>query len=199
MTVRTPKKLLVAGLSSVVLGVSGPGIIPAQVTIEGDLDVGEDVSIDGSLTVGGLAIGAVGELAVRRVESVAALRAISGTGLTGGALVAGYYQAGDNGGGIFYWDSVSAAGDDGGLVFAPAVTIADNKRAREHGIRRVDLAGAEVRNVVGANQQIRAGEIKSHTPVHPINSISFYTTLGGTAPERFEDWQVVRAEEELRR
>jgi hypothetical protein len=53
--------------------------------------------------------------------SMAALRLIAYTGLLTGTVVyvAGYYTAGDNGGGNFVWNSASVATDDGGLVINP--------------------------------------------------------------------------------
>lgn len=56
------------------------------------------------------------------VKDIANLRSISAGGLTANdlALVEGYYGGSDEGGGRFYWDSTSAASDNGGTVILPS-------------------------------------------------------------------------------
>ncbi len=56
-----------------------------------------------------------------KVETIAALKAIVGTGRFNGQQVelAGYYAAGDGGGGVFQYDSSSSAADNGGTIIAP--------------------------------------------------------------------------------
>ena len=90
-----------------------------QLTVQGDLDVDQNLNVDGALTLGGIDVGDVVTSAVRRVDTAADLAALSGTSLTGAALVAGYHSPGDGGGGPFYWDPGSTDADDGGLVIAP--------------------------------------------------------------------------------
>ena len=59
--------------------------------------------------------------AVGRVNTIAALTALSPTTLVDGltVVVLGYYAAGDGGGGEFWWDAASSATDNGGTIIAP--------------------------------------------------------------------------------
>ena len=53
------------------------------------------------------------------VATVAAMKALSGTNLTGYVQVAGYFTAGDGGGGLFRWVVADATADNGGTVITP--------------------------------------------------------------------------------
>lgn len=64
-------------------------------------------------------------------SAIAAMRA--GNVPTGAAtaFVGGYYAAGDSGGGLFIWDSTSAAADDGGLVINPTANLSTGRWLRK--------------------------------------------------------------------
>lgn len=61
----------------------------------------------------------VGDVSARRVQNIAALRALGVTADDGVVYVEGYTSPGDLGGGIFRWDGASTDADDGGLVIKP--------------------------------------------------------------------------------
>lgn len=69
---------------------------------------------------------AFGQGEVRRIDTIAQLRQLPTAAiLTGNKAtynVAGYYAAGDGGGGEFYWDNTSTATTNRGTVFSSAVT-----------------------------------------------------------------------------
>jgi len=56
---------------------------------------------------------------VKRVSTVAALKALSVPTTEDVVEVLGYYSSGDGGGGLFYWDSASASADNAGTVIQP--------------------------------------------------------------------------------
>lgn len=55
----------------------------------------------------------------RSVNSIAALKTVTGTALSGYMTVLGYYSAGDGGEGLFFWNSTDLTADNGGTVIAP--------------------------------------------------------------------------------
>lgn len=57
--------------------------------------------------------------AVPKVDTMAALKALSGTALSGMVNVLGYWVAGDMGGGIYYWSSASSATPNYGSIIQP--------------------------------------------------------------------------------
>jgi hypothetical protein len=67
------------------------------------------------------AASAAASAGVLQAETIAALKLLDVSGFTTGRQVnvAGYYAAGDGGGGLFTYDSASAATDNGGTVIAP--------------------------------------------------------------------------------
>ena len=64
-------------------------------------------------------IASIGSTQVQSFNNIAALRLRSGTTAANAAKTLGYYSAGDGGGNSFYWDSTSAATDNGGTVIKP--------------------------------------------------------------------------------
>ncbi|MCV6197985.1 hypothetical protein OFL53_33920, partial [Pseudomonas aeruginosa] len=73
---------------------------------------------------------------VRRVDSVADLRAIAGRFAGDAALVVGYYaETPGVGGGEFHWDSTSTEDDNGGsIIQATGITTGRWKRDITHGV-----------------------------------------------------------------
>lgn len=63
------------------------------------------------------------------LESIAQLKAIAAP--QGVANVAGYYAAGDGGGGLFKWDATSTATDNGGTIIRPNHAPASGRWIRE--------------------------------------------------------------------
>lgn len=53
------------------------------------------------------------------VNTVAALKALATTDLTGGQFVRGYYAAGDGGGGLYFWNASDSTTDNGGTIIQP--------------------------------------------------------------------------------
>lgn len=67
---------------------------------------------------------------VKRVSTVAALKAISVPTTEDVVEVLGYYSSGDGGGGLFYWDSASADADNGGTILLPNSSPASGRWKR---------------------------------------------------------------------
>lgn len=85
---------------------------------------------------------------VARSATISGLRALDVSGLNGAncaALVDGYTSAGDEGGGIFDWNSSITTPDDGVIVFKPnAITTGPGRWVRRlaNGVITPEMAGA---------------------------------------------------------
>ena len=96
-------------------------------------------------------IGSIGNLNVPTLSSIAQLRALTPTSY---ALVSGYYEPGDGGGGLFYYDSSDVAtADNGGSV------IVGDTGARWKRVPSVNSGFTAGQNLLGAN----AGPVRSST------------------------------------
>ena len=63
---------------------------------------------------------------MRKVDTVAALRALTKTSLHERCEVSGYYTTGDGGGASYLWSATSTAADDGGSVIRPTNIASDS-------------------------------------------------------------------------
>ena len=111
--------------------VTVPKVISAgeNITIPtGRVAVLPNVQVDGTLNVEGevfIPTGTTFSKTAEIVKTIADLKTITGTN----AEVLGYHTAGDGGGGLFYWDSVSTEEDNGGTIIqATGVTTGRWKR-----------------------------------------------------------------------
>ncbi len=60
------------------------------------------------------------------VDTVVKLKSITGTDSQPAAIVGGYWAIGDEGGGVFYWDTSSSSGDNGVTPTQPGTIIVPN-------------------------------------------------------------------------
>lgn len=81
--------------------------------------------------------------------TIAALRLLTVPASNVSALVRGYYANGDGGGGMFFWDALSTASDDGGSVILPTGYLGTGrwKRLITDGVYNVKHFGAKGDNV----------------------------------------------------
>lgn len=89
-----------------IAGISGGGAVSSALV---------PVVTAASLGAGRIAFGDI----LGEVNTIAALKALATTDLTGGQFVRGYYAAGDGGAGTYFWNSSDSRADNGGSIIQP--------------------------------------------------------------------------------